>query len=468
MRYILSVLPVIPIALLVSVAIYVVIYNVLKKKREKPDKAHVFVEIMLIGWGIMFIYVTQLMSFGNGMGARINMQPLRLFFTAFRYGSNNASGVWQFFLNIIMFVPLGFLYPIVFKKHRNWHSVLIVSFICTAATELVQLITHRGTDIDDIIANILGGLCGFAVYLILVGLVNCIKHRKVDISKYKMRLAIGFLIIALIAGVFGGLRLCDGSSKYGSLYYGHLMPTDVDIRIALDDRQYERPVYKYSEQVSLQDLENKLKSITGFEGDWKEENNLGETYYSLFGDDTQVVFIHPYNTWSVHYEYAVDSESKIDNPIDERVALDKAWEYLDSYDIGPLDVVYDEEIKYNFSDENYHFYFSPIETDKDTKIHGTVSLTIGKDGRLISISDDRIWCVFVENADCISQVECINITTEVGCGNWQEKAVVNGVEESFAFIPDTGYLIPTWKITGYLNADGGQQLEWIPEIDAVR
>ena len=141
MRYILSILPVVPIAIVITVAVYTGIYNLLKKKREKPSKRTMLAEFVLVGWVVMFIYVTQVMSFGNGMGERMNLVPLRQFITAFRYGSNNASGVWQFLLNIIMFVPLGFLLPVVFKRLRSWHGVLVVSLAFTVATELLQLIS---------------------------------------------------------------------------------------------------------------------------------------------------------------------------------------------------------------------------------------------------------------------------------------------------------------------------------------
>ena len=138
MGYILSVLPAVPVALLVTLVVYVCLYNILKKKREKPGKGTMLAEFVLIGWVVMFVYVTQIMSFGNGMSDGMNLRPFRQFATAFRYGSNNAHGIWQFLLNIVMFVPLGFLLPIVFKKLRSWHGVLIVSLAFTVATELLQ------------------------------------------------------------------------------------------------------------------------------------------------------------------------------------------------------------------------------------------------------------------------------------------------------------------------------------------
>lgn len=464
MRYILSILPVVPIAIVITVAVYTGIYNLLKKKREKPSKRTMLAEFVLVGWVVMFIYVTQVMSFGNGMGERMNLVPLRQFITAFRYGSNNASGVWQFLLNIIMFVPLGFLLPVVFKRLRSWHGVLVVSLAFTVATELLQLISYRGTDIDDVIANTVGGLCGFALYLVMIGLVHILCHKSIAVSKYRLRLSTGMVLLVLVMGVFTSLKFCDGSSKYGNLYYGHLIPNEVEVKATLDDTQTKRPVYQYAEQMSLSALEEKLQSVTKFDGDWVK-NNTDETYYSLSDGDSKVIFIFPYHTWSVYYEYGVDGEAS--KEINESSALQKAWKYMEKFGIENTDVVYDADNDENFADDNYYFDFTPTAEDGMTKVYGDVLLELGKDGRLISISDKRIWCEYVKNVQCLSMSDSIDVAQEVGCGNWQGKAVVESVEESYSFISDTGYLIPTWMINGYLD-DSIQTLEWHPQIDAIK
>jgi glycopeptide antibiotics resistance protein len=466
MSYILSVLPVIPIAALIAAAIYAGIYNLLKKKREKPDKKTMFAEFVLVGWVVMFVYVTQIMSFGNGMGDRMNIVPLRQFVTAFRYGSNNAGGIEQFLLNIIMFVPLGFLLPVVFKKLRSWHAVLIVSLSFTVATELLQLISYRGTDIDDVIANTTGGLLGFALYLIVVGLIHIIRRIDIAVSGYRPKLSVGIILLVLVIGVFVSLNFCDGSSKYGNLYYGHLIPNEVEIKVDLDDTETERTVYKYAEKISLEDLQEKLKEITGFDGEWTENHSGDETYYSLFDGDNKVIFIHPYNKWGVYYEYGVDGKT-VSEEIDEAAALQKAWEYLRKFGVEDTDVVCSSENGADYTEDNYYFDFIPTADDGMTKVYGDVLLELGKDGRLISVSDNRIICDYVENTKCISAADSIEVAQEVGCGDWQGKAVIESVEESYSFISETGYLIPTWQINGYLD-DGSQTLKWHPQIDAVK
>lgn len=66
--------------------------------------------------------------------------------------------------NIIMFVPMGFLLPLLWANcSRLWKTVLFC-FVFSLVIELMQLFNHRATDIDDLLMNTIGGAVGYAVY----------------------------------------------------------------------------------------------------------------------------------------------------------------------------------------------------------------------------------------------------------------------------------------------------------------
>lgn len=73
-------------------------------------------------------------------------------------------------LNIIMFIPLGYLLPWCIKKLRN-HSlwVIMIGCICSAMIELTQHFAQRGAfETGDIMFNTIGcmlGVCIFKVFL---------------------------------------------------------------------------------------------------------------------------------------------------------------------------------------------------------------------------------------------------------------------------------------------------------------
>ena len=65
------------------------------------------------------------------------------------------------FLNIVMFVPLGFLLPFFWAFFRKCGRTLAAGLFLTVFIETAQLFTHRFTDINDVITNLLGAAAGY-------------------------------------------------------------------------------------------------------------------------------------------------------------------------------------------------------------------------------------------------------------------------------------------------------------------
>ena len=83
----------------------------------------------------------------------------------------------QIFLNILLFVPFGFLLPMVQKRFQNIFSVTLIGFLFSFLIESMQFITGRGlTEIDDIITNTTGALCGYLIYAGLYAVYQQLKE----------------------------------------------------------------------------------------------------------------------------------------------------------------------------------------------------------------------------------------------------------------------------------------------------
>ena len=83
--------------------------------------------------------------------------------------------VEQGLMNAVLFVPLGFLIPLVFHglKKRGWGKVLLASFGISLMIEVLQLFHEtRAFDINDLMFNTLGGLAGYGIYVLLRTLFN--------------------------------------------------------------------------------------------------------------------------------------------------------------------------------------------------------------------------------------------------------------------------------------------------------
>lgn len=69
--------------------------------------------------------------------------------------------------NIIMFVPIGFLPPMLWKFWKKFWKSMGLGFCFSFFIEFMQLFSIRSTDVDDLILNTLGAILGYIMYFIL-------------------------------------------------------------------------------------------------------------------------------------------------------------------------------------------------------------------------------------------------------------------------------------------------------------
>ena len=84
--------------------------------------------------------------------------------------------------NILMFLPIGFFAALLSDKPRWWKGTLW-TFGVSLFIEIFQLFVSRGTDVDDLILNTLGGILGHWAFLLLPwrypGMVHkCARQRR--------------------------------------------------------------------------------------------------------------------------------------------------------------------------------------------------------------------------------------------------------------------------------------------------
>ena len=112
--------------------------------------------------------------FGQRWGQNAGGRNLKLFDTVQRYiwvlkysrdSAQIRHAVINLAGNVVMFVPLGFFVPMLWKKMHifGWHFLTMVATI--VAVELLQLLTRLGTcDIDDLVLNVIGTTMGFGLF----------------------------------------------------------------------------------------------------------------------------------------------------------------------------------------------------------------------------------------------------------------------------------------------------------------
>ena len=70
--------------------------------------------------------------------------------------------------NTAMFIPLGIVWPAVFKKLNTHGKAIAAGIGVSLSIEILQLpFFGRATDIDDLILNSTGFLIGYGIYLLI-------------------------------------------------------------------------------------------------------------------------------------------------------------------------------------------------------------------------------------------------------------------------------------------------------------
>lgn len=87
--------------------------------------------------------------------ANINMIPMAEFFSNSR----------QYFENTLLFMPLGFLVPLLWRREQMVEKTVSIGFLFSLFIEAAQLFSFRATDIDDLLMNTMGTWLGYLLFL---------------------------------------------------------------------------------------------------------------------------------------------------------------------------------------------------------------------------------------------------------------------------------------------------------------
>lgn len=92
----------------------------------------------------------------------LNLIPFRFITETWDMGVRKQ--ITQTIANILMFLPLGFIFPVAFKKARTFYKTTICMLLFSFLIEFVQYFIGRSADIDDLILNTSGAMLGYFLF----------------------------------------------------------------------------------------------------------------------------------------------------------------------------------------------------------------------------------------------------------------------------------------------------------------
>lgn len=184
--YFVDVWPIITIITVIACSLRIA--YLIKNKEKFCFYKEIFMLLFIIYVMCLFEIVT-LQDYNYGLS---NYIPFR---EIFRYEIGSRLFIKNIIGNILLFLPYGYFT----SDYLNSKKILPVCFLTMLVTltiELVQLNIGRTFDIDDVILNTLGGMCGYLLYR----LIERIKDKLPNIFKTEGFINF-FVILVLIIGI---------------------------------------------------------------------------------------------------------------------------------------------------------------------------------------------------------------------------------------------------------------------------
>ena len=83
------------------------------------------------------------------------------------WGMPEPKKIAQTVANVVMFIPLGLMMPVAFRRMRNFWKTALSLALFSFAIEFTQYFTGRSADIDDLMLNTLGGVLGYLLFFVV-------------------------------------------------------------------------------------------------------------------------------------------------------------------------------------------------------------------------------------------------------------------------------------------------------------
>lgn len=186
---------------------FLVLRNLQRKKGQFQSRAYNAFIIIVILYLASVYHFTSVGTLYDSLMYQLEMRQDQLNLIPF---SNDIS-VIGYVLNSLLFMPLGFLVPLIWKKMDKLSYILGTGFAFSFLIEVSQLLNNRRTDIDDLIMNTLGALFGYVLYKI---------WNKVTKSKYQLKDTLVIELPTYIIVLFIGRFFLYNEMGLAKLLYG--------------------------------------------------------------------------------------------------------------------------------------------------------------------------------------------------------------------------------------------------------
>lgn len=173
--------------ILISLAIVSIILLINAKRKNERGISLYNIGIILFSLSMVIIFSLTGISPMSGFHFDIRIDEISLIpfegMIEMLQGGITTHSVINIVGNIVMFMPIGFLIPLLWDKLNSFKNVVLFGFATSLLIELTQLFLIRGTDIDDLILNTVGAVLGYLVFIIFKNIFSGFTKEVITESK---------------------------------------------------------------------------------------------------------------------------------------------------------------------------------------------------------------------------------------------------------------------------------------------
>lgn len=459
------------LALLGGVVVFILLasaYLIYKKVfhgKKTITKMQAICAVLLCCWLILVLGLTTLSRGANYTG-KYNID----FFSAYI----NAWNKWSItelqliLFNMLMFVPLGFLLPMLWKKAAKLWITFIVSITLTTLIEIIQLLTGTGIfELDDLFHNSVGSLFG---YFCIMAILMTIREKRIRFAP----IAKVLLIPCVVNLVLGAVIFAYHHQPYGNMSILPAVKQDMsavkittDLKLSTKDTTVSVYKNKYSEDKTyIQNVRSwfaELEKLTFSKTVRREAENYVFTGTDADGKDFQMNFFFRSGHWS--YTTFADNVAQLtEETVKHYRTRYETW--MKESGLLPDNAVFsvqnNDTLRWDVAPEND--FFAGSEAFQD----GSVMMQFDENGTVIRLYYLISWNEYVTTEDIISPDEAFD---QVESGNFEQyvpfqKGDMLCIEEyELSYVYDTkGFYQPVYQFSGHINSTENM---WVCKIPAL-
>lgn len=455
---------------IIAIVMFAIGYIIIYKKIMKGTKTISKSKFVLYGISIAYIIVVigaTFLSRGNGYGT-INLH----LFSSYRqaYNQMQISLFRNIILNILLFVPLGFLLPFYSKKLQKSYITILVGVVTTLVIEIIQYITGMGIfEIDDIFNNTVGTIIGYCIFMI----GKCLW------TKENRKMIIVYLLPSIITVLsFLGIYINYERQEFGNLhseysYKVNMKNVNVESRIDFSDDTKKENIY-YTKILAENETKEIAKNLFEY-----LDTSIDESRTIIYEDEAIYYSKNSHSIWVKYkggtYKYTnfeIYSQNYLDEVDINKTSSEGTAIAINNEDmeikganeeeikiaLQKLGIVVSENAEFQENENGQYIFKTTTYVGEESLLDGEIRLSYYKNKIISNLTNSLVRYNKITEKEIISENEAYQKILE---GKFQydtynieklKSIIIEDVELDYS-LDSKGYYVPVYVFTANMNGN---------------